>query len=81
MGVEDAEEVPEVMTVDITALDLTEAISEEIWVIKIRGPLEIRAVVVTVVEIEDPSTKQNEFDRKDSPINDVILKDIGTPVS
>ena len=60
MEVEDAEEVvPEVMTVDTTALDLTEAISVEIWAIRIRGPPEIRAEVVTVEAIEDLSTKQN----------------------
>ena len=56
----DAEEVvPEVMTVDTTALGLTEAISVEIWAIRIRGPPEIQAEAVTVEAIEDLSTKQN----------------------
>jgi len=61
MAAEDVEVVPVVMTADTTDLGLTEAISVEIWVIRIHGPPEIQAEVVTVVAIEDLSTKQNKF--------------------
>ena len=73
MEVEDAEEVPVVMTVDTTALGLTEAISVEIWAIRIHGLPEIRVEVVTVEAIADLSTKETEFERKELTINDVIF--------
>lgn len=77
---EDAEALPVVMTVDIMALGLTEAISVEIWVIRIHGPPEIRAEVDTVVAIVGHSTKQNKFKEKDLTLNDTIFESNATPI-
>jgi len=78
--VEDAEALPVVMTVDIMAPGLTEAISVEIWVIRIHGLPEIRAEADTVVAIEGHSTKQNKSERKDLTLNDAIFESCATPI-